>query len=140
MVEPFYEYCMSQGELARLIDESDAFTRCSTCGTYIVSPAQHRCSPDDVSGNLRREDRIERGRQDDRSPTDEVGVYARAGGNAYAYHELDEDDTPQCADHDGRTDARLAVVTRREAKQRGKAPCGNCQRVAGGEDSPAPTA
>lgn len=109
-----------------LVRKSDAFHRCTDCGTVIVRLATHRCPADDADGALPREQRVRAAAADTRDDAAMVAIVQRAAGSAYAYHELGEDGQPLCsclnrADVDGVTE-----VTRAEARRRGRSPCARC--------------
>ena len=107
---------------------SDAFDRCPDCGTFVVQLSTHRCPPDEVTGSPTRERREALADADGRSDASLVGLYRRSHGDAYAYHELD-DGEPVCGCGANTKATALTVVTRAEAKARGKSPCGSCRRI-----------
>lgn len=107
---------------------SEAFERCPGCGTFVVQLATHRCPPDEPPGPLTRERREALAAADEREDAAPVGVFQRSRGDAYAYHELDGGD-PLCGRAGVTKATGVAVVTRAEAKARGKSPCGSCRRV-----------
>lgn len=117
----------SAADLRRLVEECDAFSRCEDCGTHVVNLDSHRCSS---SGDVRtnRETLRRRAEGDDRDDDDSVGIFPRSSGNSYAYHELREGEVCCGCGNYAKAD-RLEVVTRAEAKQRGRCPCGNCARL-----------
>ena len=119
------------GDVAELLRDSDAFVRCPDCQTLVVRLGPHRCGPDDEPTPARsREERTRAAAADSRSDDDLVGIVQRAAGSAYAYHELDDDGEALC-NCDERPDVKgFEVVTRAEARHRGRAPCGNCERFA----------
>jgi hypothetical protein len=113
--------------LRRLVEECEAFSRCGECGTHVVNLDSHRCSSREPI-RTDRETRRERAAGDDRDDEDGVGIFPRSSGNSYAYHELREGEVRCGCGNYAKAD-RLDVVTRAEAKARGRAPCGNCERL-----------
>ena len=107
---------------------SDAFDRCPNCGTFVVQLATHRCPSDESTGSPTRERREALAAADERPDGSLVGVFRRSQGDAYAYHELD-DGEPVCGCARNTKAAAVTVLTRAEAKVRGKSPCGRCRRV-----------
>jgi hypothetical protein len=107
---------------------SDAFDRCPDCGTFVVQLATHRCPSGRTAGSPVRERREALAEADDRGDAALVGLFQRSQGDAYAYHELDGGE-PVCGCAGVTKAATLAVVTRAEAKARGKSPCGSCRRI-----------
>lgn len=113
---------------SRSTSVADAFERCPDCGTFVVQLATHRCPPGEPAGSLTRERREALAAADGRADGSPVGVFRRSHGDAYAYHELDGEE-PLCGcSHNTKAEA-VTVVTRAEAKARGKSPCGSCRRV-----------
>lgn len=123
-------------DLRQLVEECEAISRCEECGTHVVNLASHRCPSADTRGT-NRETRRERAEGDERADDDPVGIFPRSSGNSYAYHELSDGDV-QCGCGNYTKADRLEIVSRLEAKDRGRCPCGNCERVerleADGED------
>jgi len=107
---------------------ADAFDRCPDCGTIVVQLATHRCPSGQGVGQLTRERREELAEQDGRDDDAPVGVFQRSHGDAYAYHELDGDQ-PVCGCGSNTKAEAVTVITRAEAKSRGKSPCGSCRRI-----------
>jgi hypothetical protein len=107
---------------------SDAFERCTECGTFVVQLATHRCPSGEGSGQLTRERREELAAADTRSDASLVGVFRRSHGDAYAYHELDGGE-PVCGCTSNTKAEAVTAITRSEAKARGKSPCGSCRRL-----------
>lgn len=114
-------------DLRTLVENCDEISRCTECGTYVVNLGSHRCPADDGGRPSGRADRLARAEGDTRDDDDEVGIFRRAHGNTYAYHELDGGDV-YCGCGEYTKAGRLDVVTRAEAKARGRSPCGNCER------------
>ena len=105
-----------------------AFDRCPDCGTIVVQLATHRCPSEDAGVHPTRERREALAAGDTRDDGEPVGVFRRAHGDAYAYHEL-EGGQPLCGCA-GKTKATdVTVIPRIEAKARGKSPCGSCRRI-----------
>lgn len=115
-------------DLKTLIERSGAFVRCPTCGRTVVKLGPHRCPESSERSESRREDRERLADDDDREGQSPVGLVQRAAGNAYAYHEL-EDGEPLCGCLGQTTAEGVTVVSRSEAKARGKSPCGNCEKI-----------
>lgn len=109
------------------------FQECPDCGTYRVDLAAHRCGP----GSSTKPDRDQRRRiaaADPRPDDDRVLVLpTREVDGSYAYHEVDADGLPQCGGGGAVTDDEWRVVSRSEARTRGKSPCNSCLRVAGAD-------
>ena len=107
---------------------ADAFDRCPHCGTFVVQLATHRCPSEDPTGSLTRERREALAEADERPDGSLVGVFRRSQGDAYAYHELDAG-APVCGCDRNTKAAAVTVLSRAEAKARGKSPCGRCRRI-----------
>lgn len=118
---------MPEEEISELVRESDSFTRCSDCGTYVVSVTTHRC-PGETT-NVTRDERLERAQADSRDRDSDVGMYPGITSGAYAYHELDNRGNPLCSTLTKGDSKQLITVPRRKAQRRNKSPCGHCQRV-----------
>lgn len=67
--------------------------------------------------------------RDDRDDQSLVGVFQRAYGSTYAYHELDGRQRPRCPTRNPTKAKKFEVIPRQEAKERGKAPCGHCRSL-----------
>lgn len=106
-------------------NDEDAFRRCDECGSIVVQLSTHRCPTEDSPST--RAERERRAGDDERDPDDLVGVYRRANGHTYAYHELDENDRPCCPTRNPSLAQRFEVVTRNRAQELGKSPCGHCR-------------
>lgn len=119
----------SHASLGALIDECDHFEQCSSCGRTVVQLSTHQCPPPPQRGVTTREKRERRASRDDRDDHDLVGVFRRANGNTYAYHELDEEFEPRCPTRNPTKAQKFELLTRNEAKSLGKAPCGHCRRA-----------
>lgn len=117
----------SDTSLSAAIRESDDFERCESCGRTVVQLSTHQCPTGDRPRRNNRETRERRAERDERAEEDLVGVYHRTKGNTYAYHELDADRRPRCPTRNPTKSRKFEVMTRREAKARGKAPCGHCR-------------
>lgn len=118
------------GDVAELLRDSDAFVRCPDCDALVVRLGPHRCSPAETGGRGRsREERARAAAADSRDDGDPVGIVQRAAGSAYAYHELDDDGRALCGCAERPEVSGFEVVTRSEARSRGRAPCGNCARL-----------
>lgn len=115
--------------LKTLIEEHEVFEPCSACGRPVVQLSTHRCPSAGEQHPTTRAERERRAERDGRADDDLVGVFLRASGNTYAYHELDGDGEPRCPTRNPSKAQKFEVVTRREAKSRGKAPCGHCRTV-----------
>lgn len=109
-------------------DVSNAFERCPDCGTFVVLLATHRCPAEGGTEPSTRERREALAAADDRPDGSLVGVFRRSQGDAYAYHELD-DSEPVCGCAGNTKAPAVTVLTRAEAKARGKSPCGSCRRI-----------
>lgn len=107
---------------------SDAFDRCTECGTFVVQLATHRCPSSETTGQLNRERREQLAEADTRADAALVGVFRRSHGDAYAYHEL-TDGQPVCGCASNTKAEAVTTITRAEAKTRGKSPCGSCRRI-----------
>lgn len=107
------------------------FQECPDCGTYRVDLGAHRCGP----GSSSKPDRAQRRRiaAADPRPDDETVLVlpTREVDGSYAYHEVGDDGLPECGGGGAVTDDEWRVVTRSEARTRGKSPCNSCLRVAG---------
>lgn len=110
------------------LDVTDAFERCPDCGTIVVQLATHRCPPDEAGVHLTRERREVLAERDTRDSDELVGVFRRAHGDAYAYHEL-EGGQLLCSCGENTKAKDVTVIPRTEAKARGKSPCGSCRRI-----------
>lgn len=110
------------------VDVADVFERCPECGTVVVQLSTHRCPSGEGGGQLTRERREALAERDGRDEDDSVGVFRRSHGDAYAYHEL-EDGQPVCGCAGNTKAERVTVISRGEAKSRGKSPCGSCRRI-----------
>lgn len=110
---------------------TETFQQCDDCGGYFVKVACHDCADEgDSDGDPRREERRERAADDSRPASQEVAILPTSTvDGSYAYHEMDED-RPRCGMARQRDPDDWTVVSRAEAKQRGKAPCRNCDRRA----------
>lgn len=117
--------------LSAIIRESEDFERCASCGRTVVQLATHQCPPRDRPRRNNRETRERRADRDERADGELVGVYHRTSGNTYAYHELDADRQPRCPTRNPTKSRKFEVMTRGEAKARGKAPCGHCREAVG---------
>lgn len=120
---------LGNASLETLIEECDDFQRCASCGRTVVQLSTHTCPTPPQGGVASREKRERRAARDDRDEDDLVGVYRRANGNTYAYHELDEELEPRCPTRNPTKAQKFEVLTRTEAKAMGRAPCGHCRRV-----------
>lgn len=110
---------------------TDPFERCPGCGTIVVQLATHRCPSDDAGVHPTRERREALAARDTRGDGEPVGVFRRAHGDAYAYHEL-EGGQPLCGCAGNTKATDVTVIARIEAKARGKSPCGSCRRIEAG--------
>lgn len=119
------------GDLRRLIRECDALHRCPDCGTHVAHAGAHSCPPGTDGSDGRDEAPSTRGeRQPDRSADDAVGVFRRTIGNTYAYHELDDGEVRCWCDRTTKA-GRFDVLSRAEAEELGRTPCGSCERLRG---------
>lgn len=121
----------TDASLAALIAASDAFERCPSCGRTVVQLSTHQCPSTDHPPPSTRKERERRAERDARSDDDRVGLYCRSNGNTYAYHELDDDGRPCCPSRNPSKASKFVVVSRREAKDRGRSPCGHCPAASG---------
>ncbi|RBI59797.1 hypothetical protein DMJ13_22075 [halophilic archaeon] len=103
----------------------DTFERCPHCGTYAIQITDsHYCEAhfETTLTDAERHQRIAA----DPYPADEmVAIVDQQAGDAFAYHELDEDNEPLCTLH---TDNPLDDRTREGAQDDQYAPCQRCQR------------
>lgn len=127
----------SADDLQALVEECEDFSRCPDCGTHVVNLTTHRCPRPgtDAGSPSGRADRRARADRDSRDGDDAVGVFRRARGNTYAYHELDAGEV-YCGCGEYTKAGTLDVVSRDEAKALGRSPCGTCERLSAlrGED------
>lgn len=107
---------------------ADVFERCPECGTIVVQLGSHRCPTDEAGVHPNRERREVLAERDTRDDEELVGLFQRAHGDAYAYHEL-EDGQPLCGCGGNAKATTVTVIPRIEAKARGKSPCGSCRRI-----------
>lgn len=114
--------------------EDDVFERCPSCGTIVVQLATHQCPSTAQRDGSTREERERMAERDDRDDQALVGVFQRASGSTYAYHELDGRQQPRCPTRNPTKAKKFEVMQRQEAKERGKAPCGHCRSLEGGGD------
>lgn len=115
-------------------DLADTFEQCERCGTWIVHPPTHTCNPEQRRRTPTRAERITAAEHDSRDDDDDVLlVPSRKKGSGYAYHELTDEGDLVCGGPGTATRAEYITVTRKEAKQRRRAPCKRCQQF--NEDS-----
>lgn len=110
-------------------DPGTVFSQCSSCGTVVVSLAQHRCAGT-TDGS--RPDRRERQRLADDDPRDggtEVGIFPNGRGNRYAYHDLDGNGWPRCGCQQHTKATSITVTTLESAREQGRSPCRSCERI-----------
>lgn len=107
---------------------SQSFQECEDCGGYFVKVASHTCGNGASGGSdPTREERRQRATVDTRPADDRVAILpTRANNGSYAYHELDDEDSPVCGGGGVLDDEEWVYLPRREAKARGKSPCGTC--------------
>ena len=109
----------------------DVFERCASCGTIVVQLSTHQCPSTSRGDGSTREERERLAERDDRDDQALVGVFQRASGSTYAYHELDARGRPRCPTRNPTKAKKFEVIRRQEAKERGKAPCGHCRSLEG---------
>lgn len=120
-------------ELRSLVNDCDAFSQCEDCGKHVVKIAGHRCASSVNGSPSTRARRQALADSDTRSDDDRVGIYRRALGDTYAYHELDGDGI-YCGCGENTKADELEVLPRGEAKRLGRSPCGTCERLQGLHD------
>jgi hypothetical protein len=118
----------SDADLRTLVEECDDISRCEECGTHVVNLGTHRCPSEGGGRPAGRSARQRRASHDTRDDDDEVGVFRRAHGNTYAYHELDDGDV-YCGCSKYTKAGQFDIIARSEAKALGRSPCGNCRRL-----------
>jgi hypothetical protein len=121
----------AEESLTALIEDCEHFESCPSCGQTVVDLSTHQCPSETLRGVGNRESRERRATRDERDDDDLVGVYRRTQGNAYAYHELDEENVPRCPIRNPTKARKFEVLRRAEARAQGKAPCGHCRRADG---------
>lgn len=120
---------MTDEDLATLVRDCSNLSRCEECGAVVAKLGSHTCpTADSTNGKLTRREREQLADGDSRDDDDLVGVYRRAQGGTYAYHELDGS-VPVCGCQSYTKARRFDRVTRAEAKRLGRSPCGTCRRV-----------
>lgn len=119
-------------------DVEQAFEQCPDCGRYLVKLGPHSCDAGE-SSTPTREQRSRIAESDPR-PDDDVVVLlpTRKVDGSYAYHEATEDHTPTCGGGGALDDDDWRVLTRAEARHRGRSPCMTCLRL--GDDLDVSTA
>jgi hypothetical protein len=110
-------------------DVERTFSRCESCGTFVVSLAQHRCPTDAADSRPDRGEREDMADEDDRDGELSVGLFPNSQGNRYAYHDLDGADRPRCGCAKHTEASRLIVTSLAAAKRQGRSPCGSCRRL-----------
>lgn len=115
------------GDLRDRIEQT--FQQCDGCGGYYVNVSTHSCDRA-PTGDPTREERMRLASLDARPDGERVAILpTRTVDGSYAYHELDEDGRPFCGGG-GSLDDEWVTLSRGEAKDRGKAPCRTCSRLA----------
>lgn len=115
------------GDLHERIDRT--FQECEECGGYFVNVGSHECG-DGAVEDPRREERMQRADTDARPDAEQVAILpTRNVDGSYAYHEVDTHGRPRCGGGGSRDDDAWTLVSRGEAKDRGKAPCLTCRRL-----------
>jgi hypothetical protein len=117
------------GEDDDATDVASAFTRCESCGTYLVSVSQHRCPSGRADARPDRTERERLATADGRDDATSVGVFPSSQGNRYAYHDLDADGRPRCGCEKHTDATEVTVTSLADAKRRGRSPCGSCRRL-----------
>lgn len=108
----------------------DIFTQCDSCGRYLIDLSGHTCPSETESpSRLSMADRAELADSDPRPSYELVLILpAKApGSNGHSYHEISDDGTPVCGGP-GPARTEYVAVTRREAKDRDRAPCRSCEK------------
>ena len=104
----------------------DTFERCPDCGTYAVQITNSHYCTTQFTSDLSDAERDQRIAGDPYSADETVAIVDQFVGDAFVYHELDEDNRSLCTLH---TDNPLTYCTRAEAQDDEHAPCELCQRL-----------
>jgi hypothetical protein len=104
----------------------NTFERCPDCGTYAVQITDSHYCDSRFTSNLTDAERDQRIAADPYPADETVTIVDQLAGDAFAYHELDEDNESLCTLH---TDNPLAYCTRTEAQDNQYASCQLCQRL-----------
>ena len=110
-------------------DVERAFEQCPDCGRYLVKLGPHSCDAGQ-SSTPNREQRSRIAESDPRPEDDDVLLLpTRKVDGSYAYHEATADHTPKCGGGGSLDDDEWRVLTRGEARDRGRSPCMTCLRL-----------
>lgn len=114
---------------AGMSDVDQAFQQCPECGRYLVKLGPHRCDAGETSTPT-REQRTRIAESDPRPDDESVLLLpTRQVDGSYAYHEVTEDGAPRCGGGGALDDDSWTVMSRAEARDRGRSPCMTCLRL-----------
>ncbi|WP_255194921.1 hypothetical protein [Halorarius litoreus] len=116
-------------------DVDRVFEQCPDCGKYLVKLGPHSCDAGE-SRTPTREQRTRIAESDPRPDGDLVLLLpTRKVDGSYAYHEATDGHTPVCGGGGALDDDEWRVLTRREARDRGRSPCMTCLRLSDDGDT-----